>query len=225
MHIFPTLPPVQREILRRLATASSLRYSELQLDDVEGNLHTYHLKELQAADYITKVSGGYALSVSGRRLVGIMSTSTGHPRLQPKLTTMLAIQNGEGKFALFRWNRHPFLGKVSLPYGKMHMGESVFAAAIREMGEKTGAADIPLTYRGTVFIRSLESGILLNHMETHVFSGVFEGDVAGETDLGECFWGVLEDVPEAEWCPGFPEVMDLLAAGKPFFEEIETVVD
>jgi ADP-ribose pyrophosphatase YjhB (NUDIX family) len=219
MDILPSFPPVQRSILTRLATESSLRYAELQSEDVEGNLHTYHLNQLIKEGYIVKKDKAYALSVSGRRLIGIFSTKTGHPRLQPKLTTMLCITNSKGEYLLYRWKRHPFLGLVSFPYGKMHLGESVFAAANRELQEKT-SAKTALAYRGTVFIKTEEDGMLLNHMESHVFCGVWSNEAQDSSGLGECFWGQLEDIPEREWCPGFPEVCDLLAGQLPFFEEI-----
>lgn len=216
------LPLNQREILRRLALADHLRYSELQPDDVDGNLHTYHLKVLMAAGLVEKVDGGYALSTEGRRFVGTMSTSTGEKREQPKVTTMLAAQNAVGQYVLFRWNKQPFLGKVSLPYGKVHLGESIFAAAVRELDEKTGIVVAPeeLRFRGTIFIRSFEGKVLLNHMEAHVFSLEWDGEIVPEAALGECFWGTPSEVPVDEQCPGFTEVVELLEGGKPFFEEI-----
>ncbi len=216
------LPLNQREILRRLALAAHLRYSELQPDDVDGNLHTYHLKSLMAAGLVEKVDGGYALSTEGRRFVGTMSTSTGEKREQPKVTTMLSVKNAEGQYVLFRWNKQPFLGKVSLPYGKVHLGESIFAAAVRELDEKTGitAATEDLEYRGTIFIRSFEGDVLLNHMESHVFSLEYSGEIIQEAALGECFWGTLGEIPTDERCPGFGEVMELLEGGKAFFSEV-----
>jgi ADP-ribose pyrophosphatase YjhB (NUDIX family) len=216
------LPQIQREILRRLALAPSLRYSELQPDDVDGNLHTYHLKALATAGLVKKEGTVYSLTVTGRQYVGTMSTATSEPRVQPKITTMLAIQNDAGKYILFRWNRHPFLGKVSLPYGKLHLGESVIAGALRELDEKTGITLTPerIAYRGTTFIRAFEENTLLNHMEAHVFVGSWNGEIEPEAALGECFWGVLDDIPADERCPGFAEIMGLLEGGEKFFEEI-----
>lgn len=57
-----------------------------------------------------------------------------------KITTLLFIRDGEGRFLMLKRRKAPNLGKWSPPGGKLEMaaGESPFECAIREAEEETG---------------------------------------------------------------------------------------
>lgn len=56
----------------------------------------------------------------------------------PILTVDIVIKTDEGKIVLIRRGKEPYKGMVSIPGGRVEVGETVENAAIREAKEETG---------------------------------------------------------------------------------------
>lgn len=166
---------IQKDILLRLSKAAELRFSELKPDDLESNAFMYHLKQLQGQKLVEKTSDGYRLSDEGLAYIDGFSFHTLKPRKQPKVITILAIQNSKGQWLLAKRKYQPYIGQLMLPSGKQHLGESPAEHATRELAEKLHM-DMELTRRGMADIRIYRGDKLITHVLAHIYAGVAASD-------------------------------------------------
>jgi len=130
---------IERDIIAYLMTHEYARFSDMRPSKVDTNLFTYHLKLLVKNGFIVKTEKGYTLSVKGLVYVDRISTDKMKLRTQPKIITMLLVQDGYGKVLLQKRTKQPYINTWTLPYGKIHIDdETVLAAAARESREKLG---------------------------------------------------------------------------------------
>lgn len=128
---------IQRDIIAVLLTHEVATFSELRPRKVDSNLFSYHLKLLLRQDFIAKTEKGYTLSRKGLVYADRVSSDKMRLRTQPKIITMLLVQNGDGKVLLQARTKQPYINTWTLPYGKLHIDdESVVMAARREATEK-----------------------------------------------------------------------------------------
>lgn len=128
---------IGRSIIAHLQTHEHARFSDMRPSDVDTNLFTYHLKILMKAGYIAKTDIGYTLGQKGLVYADRVSTDKMRLRSQPKIITMLLVQNSDGRLLLQQRQKQPYIATWTLPYGKLHIDdESVPLAAIRESEEK-----------------------------------------------------------------------------------------
>jgi ADP-ribose pyrophosphatase YjhB (NUDIX family) len=214
--------PIQQHILRQLALGQEVKFSQLKPKNVESNLFMYHLRKLMMQGMVAKTAGGYELSLEGCQYVDTTSLSTFGARIQPKIVTFIACQNEAGQWLLYKRKHHPYSGRVGFPYGKIHLGEGIQAAAKRELHEKTGlSAD--LVHTGDAYITTYQNDELLTQMFAHVFIGKHpKGELLERSDIGECFWDTIENPTDARFIPGFAQIYELLTTPRKerFFEEI-----
>ena len=208
---------IQKHILKKLALARRARYAALKPQGVEGNLFVYHLKALMREGYVLEEAGRYRLTPEGKRFIDRVSFETFRERIQPKIVTILAVQDGKGKYLLYRRRLAPFSGLIGFPYGKIHMEERLAEAARRELTEKTGlSAD--LRHRGEVYLTVHDDTELVAPMVCHVFSGKNpEGALRTDSMIGECFWEKLEDISPRELIPGVRQIARLLKKSRSHF--------
>jgi ADP-ribose pyrophosphatase YjhB (NUDIX family) len=132
---------------------------------------------------------------------------------------MIAVRDPEGQWLLYRHGRAPFNEQVSLPYGKLHIGETVAEAASRELLEKT-AVKTSLHHAGEAYLIIREDGEILSHMLAHVFTGSADSNSQLSSSVGTPFWGDPDDYAR-EIMPGTREIIDLVKRNQPFFEEFQ----
>lgn len=144
---------IERSILSYLMTHEYARFSDMRPDKVDTNLFSYHLKLLIKRDFVTKTDKGYTLSRHGLVYVDRVNADKMRVRTQPKIITMLLIQDGYGKILLQRRDKQPYINTWTLPYGKLHIDdESVLMAARRESIEKLGFDPHKLRHVGDCYI-------------------------------------------------------------------------
>lgn len=144
---------IQRSIMSVLMGREFARFRDLKPDKVDTNLFSYHLKLLQKDGYIAKTDKGYTLAEKGLQYVDRVNTDQMKLRSQPKIITMLLIQDGYGKVLLQKRLKQPYINTWTLPYGKMHIeDESVLAAARRESQEKLGFDPHKMRHVGECYI-------------------------------------------------------------------------
>src|SRR5690606_34076130 len=137
---------------------------------VDTNLFTYHLNALVKSGMVDKTEGGYILSPTGLSYVDRVSTEKKTVRTQPKIITMLVIQNGEGDILLQKRKKQPYIDSWTLPYGKIHVEDkSVKDAAQRDAFAKLGLENPELEHAGDCYIRVSVNGNLLSTTLAHVF--------------------------------------------------------
>ena len=204
----------------------SRRYGQLKPKSIEGNVFTYHLKQLTARGLIVKSpNGDYSLTPDGKVYVDRLSSSNLLPRIQPKIVTLIACKNNAGQWLVFRRKRQPLLGQVGFIYGKIHQGELVAEAAKRELQEKAGL-QADLKHRGDGYISIAEQGALVSQIMFHLFEGT---NVQGELQqhgAGDAYWALSVDFTKPEYMAGMPELLRLLArGGERFFVELNFDTD
>ncbi len=213
---------IQQGILQKISLSSGARYSELKRKDIDGNLFVYHLNSLKKQGYIVVKDKLYTLTPSGKLLMGRMSFDTFKERIQPTIVTTLIVEK-DGKYLLWRRKRSPFLNHVCFPYGKIHLEERLQEAAERELMEKTGIS-AKLEHRGDVYLTVHNETELVSHLLSHVFYGKSETEeIKHDYPGGECFWGLLEDIPREEILPGAKQMLELVKTHKKtghFFDEL-----
>lgn len=144
---------IQRSIVSVLTKQEFARFRDLKPTNVDTNLFSYHLKLLQKAGFIAKTEQGYTLAEKGLQYVDRANTTEMKLRSQPKIITMLLIQDGYGKVLLQKRAKQPYINTWTLPYGKMHIDdESVLAAARRESQEKLGFDPHKMRHVGECYI-------------------------------------------------------------------------
>lgn len=150
---------IQRDIIATLLTNEFATFSELKPKKVDSNLFSYHLKLLQKHDFITKAEAGYTLSRKGLVYADRVSSEKMRIRTQPKIITMLLVQNSNGDVLIQRRTKQPYINTWTLPYGKLHIEDgSVAEAAKRESAEKLAYVPASVHHVGDCYIVVAHAG-------------------------------------------------------------------
>lgn len=163
---------IQKYILDKLIFSEFLRNRDMRPPNTESNLYQYHLKRLIDSGYVTRSSEGYTLSERGLQYADKHSADLKDQRPQPKLVTILRIENDKGEVLLVPKSKQPFIGMYNLPSGKIHEGESLLESGLRELAEKTGVSDkLQLKNVGTVHLAISNSGTVISEAYGFVLGG------------------------------------------------------
>jgi 8-oxo-dGTP pyrophosphatase MutT (NUDIX family) len=165
---------------------------------------------------VTKVEGGYALSLAGLSYVDRVSTENKTIRTQPKIITMLLIQNSEGDILLQRRSKQPYINAWTLPYGKLHIDDpSVMIAAKREAEEKLGLPNQDMRHVGDCYIRVKTGEEILSTTLAHIFK--FNRDDIETTD--DIIWARPHKLHTFTLAPAVEEIVARGFFNDPFFFE------
>lgn len=144
---------IERSILSYLMTHEYARFRDMRPSNVDTNLFTYHLKLLVKSGFIAKTDQGYTLDSKGMVYVDRVSSDKMKLRTQPKIITMLLVQDGYGNVLVQRRTKQPYINTWTLPYGKLHIDDdTVLTAAKRESSEKLNYTPESLRHVGDCYI-------------------------------------------------------------------------
>jgi 8-oxo-dGTP pyrophosphatase MutT (NUDIX family) len=209
---------IQSKILIKLLYADTLRYTEMRPERVESNHFAYHLAQLIHDGFIAKQDKTYTLSPKGLSYVDRMSQNKMVNRLQPHIVTAIDVTNNQGETLLFKRAFQPYIHTLSFPLGKTHYDETIMQAAERELEEKTGLDNVPLTHRGAVYIHSKKDGETVSKILCHVLSGTTEERISSKVNhRGSTLWAKVSDYAPQDFMPGFLRTKALLQRGTDFF--------
>lgn len=210
---------IQKHIVDVLMYSKIARFRDLRPPKVDTNLFTYHLNALVKNGMVEKTDGGYTLSATGLSYVDRVSSEKKSLRTQPKIISMLVIQNGEGDILLQRRNKQPYIGTWTLPYGKLHVEDkSVMRAAQREAFEKLGLENPDMEHAGDCYIRVWADKALLSTTLAHVFR-LYKDDIIENENL---IWARPHKLAQYELAPAVEEIMTRTFFKDPFyFEEFD----
>lgn len=211
---------IQSHILKKLTLESVCRFAELKPERIDSNKFVYHLSALQRSGHILQRGGRYCLTAAGKRYAEAVSLDSYQPRAQPKIVTLAVVQDAQKRYLLYRRKRVPMRGLIGFPYGKIHIGERIDEAVVRELKEKARIT-AHLRLRGHVYLTIHDEEELVANMLAHIYTGLYpEGELREHFEAGESFWARIEDVPRHERMPGVGEILKLLSSGKKnFFAE------
>lgn len=130
-------------------------------------------------------------------------------RQMPRLAALAVVLRGD-EVLLVRRRNEPDAGLWGFPGGHVEPGETVGAAAARELLEETGVEASPRGTIDTLDIILREDGVLRHHF----LLVAVRCDYAAGTPLG------ADDVHEAAWVP----VAEVMARARPLSEDVDTIV-
>lgn len=195
-------------------THTTRRFSELRAEDVESNLFQYHLKHLIGKRLVEKTDHGYQLTPQGLYYADRFSPAYKGERPQPKLITVIALKDCNGRVLLQQKGRQPWLGEYHMPAGKIHSGESTPDAAVRELYEKTGITLVALEFRATAHVQIYKQGEMVSDYYAFIFGGRFDGNAANT------YWlNVDDDASGLKLAPGVRELLRVEADGSREFHQ------
>jgi ADP-ribose pyrophosphatase YjhB (NUDIX family) len=207
---------IQKHIMSVLMYQEIGRFRDLRPPKTDTNLFTYHLKALMKTGLVKKVAGGYSLSATGLSYVDRVSTQNRTIRMQPKIITMLLIQNSDGDVLLQKRTKQPFINTWTLPYGKLHIDDaSIEAAAQREAKEKLAVVDQPLTHAGICYIRVSSGEDILSTTTAHICT--FNRDDIATSDT--VVWARPHKLNQYVLAPAVEEIVARGFFRDPFFFE------
>lgn len=207
---------IQKYIIDVLMYKETARFRDLRPPRVDTNLFTYHLNVLVKSGVIAKSEAGYHLSTTGLSYVDRVSTEKKSIRSQPKIITMLLIQNSEGDVLLQRRNKQPYINEWTLPYGKLHIEDgSLDEAAKREAKEKLGVEDQAMSHAGDCYIRVRTDGQILSTTLAHVFKFNRDDIKTGE----DIVWARPHKLANYRLAPAVAEIIARGFFNDPFFFE------
>jgi ADP-ribose pyrophosphatase YjhB (NUDIX family) len=186
--------------------------------DVDTNLYSYHLKLLIRQGFIEKTDQGYTLTMPGQAYIDRVNLVTTKRTLQPKIITLLIIQDGYGNVLMYPKRRQPFMGQWTLPLGKVHNSDtSVRQAVQREIAEKISQEiAIDAQHVGDAYIRIKQGDDVLMSTLAHVFYG----QVEGLEEPNEYWrWVPLRSLDERDTAPAISDIIARTLFRDPFFFE------
>lgn len=210
---------IQRHIMAVLTYKEYARFSEMRPKGIDSNAYSYHLTKLLKNEIILKNGAQYTLSQTGLTYVDRVSADSKKVRTQPKIITMLVVQNGNGDILLQQRNKQPYINQWTLPYGKLHIDDnSVKAAAERELHEKLGIESTKLVHAGDCYIRVKDDASILTSTLAHIFK--FYSDDIAESDTVQ--WVRPHKLMNYSLAPAVEQIVARTFFNDPFFfEEFE----
>ncbi len=207
---------IQKHILRVLCYSKWARFRDMKPTNVDSNLYNYHLKLLIKSEMIEKVEGkGYRLSPDGLRFVDHVSVEKFEPRWQPKLLTMVVSINERNEILLWPKHRQPFIGRWSLPSGKVHYDDPSLEFAVRrEISYFSPESPKNLVHKGVLEFQAYIRGKVVSHTIAHIFTA----DIA--TIEHESTQKIpFEQLDYIEMSPGTREIITATLKNATFFYE------
>ena len=195
---------IQKFIIGVLIHKKYARFRDLRPPKTDTNLFSYHLKVLMKEKWVEKAEVGYTLSKNGLAYVDRVSLEKLNIRSQPKIISMLLIQNSEGDVLVQRRSKQPYIDTWTLPYGKTHIDDaSIEVGARREALEKLNYSPDILRHAGDAYIRVETDGELLSTTLAHIFR--FEADDIAETDSLQ--WVQPLKLPRLQLAPAVEDIV------------------
>ena len=210
---------IQKHIIDVLMYTEVARFRDLRPPRTDTNLFSYHLNTLIKLKLVKKLEIGYTLTTNGLSYVDRVSTEKRVVRMQPKIISMLLVQNSEGDVLLQRRRKQPYINAWTLPYGKIHIDdETLEVAAQREVKEKLGITGQALIHAGVCYIRVKAGDDILSTTTTHVFK--FNSDNIQTTD--DIIWARPHKLDQYRLAPAVQSIVSRGFFNDPFFfEEFE----
>lgn len=211
---------IQRSIVGHLMCNEYARFRDLRPPRVDTNLFSYHLKLLLKSDYVVKTDNGYTLGRRGLQYVDRVQQASMAVRTQPKIITMLLIQDGYGKVLLQKRAKQPYINAWTLPHGKIHLDDAtVLDAARRESIDKLGYDPHKLRHVGDCYIRVKQTDEILTATLAHIVR--FETDAIAASDTVQ--WVEPLELSSLQLAPAVESIVTRAFFGDDFFFEEFTV--
>lgn len=189
---------IQRGILVLLRQEGPQSYAQLKPLGVEGNAYNYHLRLLKKSGLITIQDDVYHLTHTGHLVSDAFSFANHRLMLRPYHYTTPLITQGED-ILVYISIRGPKRGRLSLPSGKLHYGDSVKQSIAREMERRYLSSDYSFSDIGSINIRYLLQGSVVLHRPGTLWHVAYRGERRSRTtETGRTEWMSIEAVMQSK---------------------------
>ncbi|HET6746591.1 MAG TPA: hypothetical protein VFH06_00615 [Candidatus Saccharimonadales bacterium] len=184
---------VQRQIIIALRQSGPKKYAELKPKGLEGNAYNYHLRNLKSSGLVELREGVYHLTNTGHLVSDAFSFTTHRLMLRPyHYTTLLVTQGNE--VLVYIPIRKPQTGKLSLPSGKMHYGDSITGSIEREMKRRNLDEKYTVHQVCPLNVRYILNNEIVVHRPGILWHVAYEGKKNERTtESGATRWMVIQD--------------------------------
>ncbi len=212
---------IGKSIVYHLAFADSMRFSELQPDDIDSKLFTYHLKKVIQEGYVIKTDEGhYALTPEGRR-VGKGALKKQSRLIDRAYSVLLLVirRQSDGAWLLYKRHTHPLLGLSGFMHAQPTAQTDVVQTAHDECLTKTGLSG-DFTVKGSGYFR-VYRGDELESFTHFTLLGCDDigGDLVADTELADYYWEKSPDFSAEGMLPNMSLLAELYGKNSPFFVE------
>lgn len=217
MRVITDMHHIQKYIMKSLTLSKWARFRDMRPPRVDSNLYNYHLKILLREKFIEKrADRGYRLSPMGLRHIDHVSMDSFELRWQPKLLTMLYLENEDGAVLMNQRIKQPFIESWTLLNGKVHYeDESLTKAAQREI-RAVVLEDITLdiVLAGSVESRVYIEGDIVSHMLTYIYRGILPKNTRLSNNM---HWIQKHEINDKKLSPVVQEICDELEQNSTLF--------
>lgn len=124
---------MEKDILNVFLYKDKLRFSEIEhKTELRSNKLAYHLGKLISKGIVVKEGENYMLSENYEHIIPYITEK------QAILPVLLIVAEKRGKYFLYNRNKRPYNGFLSLPGGRILVGENIKKATMRIMKDKFG---------------------------------------------------------------------------------------
>ncbi len=167
------------DVLRLFQYAEKLKFSEIEKAlNVRSNKLTYHLKKLTKKGVLVKDGSYYKLSESSEHLIPYLTKKT-----SPLPVVLILLGNSKRAF-LYKRAKRPFKDLLSLPGGRVLVGESIKEASERIMSEDFNLK-VDLKKINSVSLEYVKKSEKLLHSFVLFFVTVESGDAVELTNVSK----------------------------------------
>ena len=122
---------MEKVILNVFLYKNKLRFSEIEdKTELRSNKLAYYLKKLISKGIVVKNGKNYMLSENYEHLIPYITEK------QAILPVLLIVAEKKGKYFLYHRDKRPYNGFLSLPGGRIFVGENIKKATMRIMKDK-----------------------------------------------------------------------------------------
>lgn len=215
--------PLRKHILNKLILNNNSSFSKLKPKNIESNLFIYHLKQLIIGGLVNKNPEGlYELTSQGKHFADQLNLGTFKLPFQPKVINLIICQNSKKEVVLYKRKGQPLLGLIGFPFTEIYLGETISQAAINGFKFITQLTLQKPKHIGEVYITTYQNQDLLSCVLCHIFiANNFKGELVKDSEIGELFWGKIEDTNPKDLIPGALDIHKLInqKSSKLFFRE------
>lgn len=214
---------IQKNILSVLLHQKTARFRDMRPPRTDTNLYSYHLSQLVKGGLVVKSDDGYTLGPVGLVYADGVATDDPFVRRQPKIITMMVIQNSDGDTLLQRRRKQPYIDMWTLPNGKVHIDDATLvAAAQREAVKKLKLADQTMTHAGDCYVRVRYNDTTMTVTLAHVFT-LNRDDIETDEDT---VWVQPHKLHKMHLAPGVSEIIArTFFRDSFFFEDFDAVIE
>lgn len=199
---------IQRTILDKLAMVESARFGQLKPDEMDGNMFTYHIRQLIAAKYVAHLpDGSYQLTQKGKTYI----VHRYENESEQAHTILLLIVLRDDKVLLRKRLVQPLLGYGGFIHGEPDPHKPVEQSARERMLAKTGLA-VDFSVQASGLIRIIRKDILESFSHAIVLVGKTDiNKLEIEQDqTGKNYWLDVDQLDKSDDHQLIPSCKDIL---------------